>query len=184
MALIVNEDAPKNAAELITLIGDFMTDGMAYTEDEAFKGCEIIMKHLLEHQLLRVENRDTITAEKLSNPVVINEIKQSGHSGVIREEEFSDPFLDSERTGNYNTFEEKPWEQLKKKKKKQEDEAGRQQDALDKKIEEFMLHKRRVPIPTVIHDKPDPFKADIIIPGLTLVAGGKTLLEGAALKIV
>lgn len=37
MSLIVNEDAPKNAAELISLVGDFMTDGMAYSEDEAFK---------------------------------------------------------------------------------------------------------------------------------------------------
>lgn len=138
------------------------------------------MKTLLDQKLLRIENRDTITAEKLSNPVVINEIKQTGHSGVIREEEFSDPFLDSEKTGNYNTFEDKPWD--RKKKKTKEDE--RMQDALDKKIEEFMMHKKRVPIPTVIHDKPDPFKTDIIIPGLTLVAGGKTLLEGAALKIV
>lgn len=35
MALIVNEDCPKNAAELVSLIGDFMTDGMAYSEEEA-----------------------------------------------------------------------------------------------------------------------------------------------------
>lgn len=123
MSLIVNEDAPKNAAELVSLIGDFMTDGMAYSEDEAFKLSETIMKLLLDQQLLRIENRDTITAEKLSNPVVINEIKQTGHSGVIREEEFSDPFLDSERTGNYNTFEEKPWELRKKKKNKDEERA-------------------------------------------------------------
>lgn len=37
MSLIVNEDCPKNAPELISLIGDFMTDGMAYTEEEAYK---------------------------------------------------------------------------------------------------------------------------------------------------
>eukprot|EP00347_Sterkiella_histriomuscorum_P009134 403342390 len=181
MSLIVNEDAPKNAAELISLIGDFMTDGMAYTEDEALKASEHIMKSLLDQKLLKIENRDTITAEKLSNPIVINEIRQKGYSGVIREEEFSDPFLDSEKTGNYNTFEDKPWELKKKKKNKDEDRA---QDALDKKIEEFMMHKKRVPVPTVVHDKQDPFKTDIIIPGLMLVAGGKTLLEGATLKIV
>ncbi|CDW90593.1 abc transporter f family member 3-like [Stylonychia lemnae] len=180
MSLIVNEDAPKNAAELVSLIGDFMTDGMSYTEEEAFKLSETIMKTLLDQKLLRIENRDTITAEKLSNPVVINEIRQTGHSGVIREEEFSDPFLDSERTGNYNTFEDKPWDK-KKKKKAEEDKA---QDALDKKIEEFLQHKKRVPIPTVVHDKQDSFKTDIIIPGLMLIAGGKTLLDGATLKIV
>ena len=48
MALIVNEDAPKNSAELISLIGDFMTDGMAYSEEEAFRVSEQIMKTLLD----------------------------------------------------------------------------------------------------------------------------------------
>ena len=58
------------------------------------------------------------------------------------------------------------------------------QDALDKKIEEFMEHKRRIPPPTVIHDKPDPFKNDIIISSLALIVGGKTLLDNATLKLV
>jgi hypothetical protein len=44
MSLLVNEDCPKNAAELISLIGDFMTDGMSYSEDEAFKHCETIIR--------------------------------------------------------------------------------------------------------------------------------------------
>lgn len=35
-----------------------------------------------------------------------------------------------------------------------------------------------------MHDKPDPFKADILINNLTLIIGGKTLLEGAQLKLV
>ena len=46
------------------------------------------------------------------------------------------------------------------------------------------MHKRRVPIPTVVHEKHDGFKNDIIIPNLMLIAGGKTLLDGATLKIV
>jgi hypothetical protein len=29
----------------------------------------------------------------------------------------------------------------------------------------------------VVHDKPDPFKADILINNLTLIIGGKTLLD-------
>jgi hypothetical protein len=46
-----------------------------------------------------------------------------------------------------------------------------------------MEHKRRVPPPRVVHDQGDAFKSDIIIPGITLLAGGKTLLEGATLKL-
>lgn len=30
MSLLINEDAPKNTNELIDLIQDFLTDGMAY----------------------------------------------------------------------------------------------------------------------------------------------------------
>ena len=47
-----------------------------------------------------------------------------------------------------------------------------------------MEHKESVPDPEVIHDKPDPFKNDILIHSLTLIAGGKTLLDGAKLKLV
>ena len=105
MALLINEDAPKNAAELASLIADFMTDGMSYSEDEAYKHCETIIRILHDHKLITLENRDTIVAEKLINPIVINEIRTiSAHSGVYREEEFLDPFLDAEKTeGNYNT---------------------------------------------------------------------------------
>ena len=74
IAKLVQEDCPKNAAELYTLIGDFLTDGMVYNEDEAFKICEVISKILLEKNLIVIEQRDTIVAEKLSNPVVLNQL--------------------------------------------------------------------------------------------------------------
>ena len=136
MSLLINEDAPKNAAELASLIADFMTDGMSYSDDEAYKHCETIIRILHEHKLITLENRDTIVAEKLSNPIVINEIKMAAqHSGVYREEEFLDPFLDAEKTeGNYNTEKKNPFG-AKKRTTKEED---RMQDALDKKIEEFI----------------------------------------------
>ncbi len=47
-----------------------------------------------------------------------------------------------------------------------------------------MEHKKNGPVPTVMHDKIDPFKNDIIIPGFMMVAGGKTLLDDSLLKIV
>ena len=33
MSKLVEEDCPRNPAELFGLIGDFLTDGMVYTED-------------------------------------------------------------------------------------------------------------------------------------------------------
>jgi ABC-type transport system involved in cytochrome bd biosynthesis fused ATPase/permease subunit len=59
-----------------------------------------------------------------------------------------------------------------------------QADALDKKIAEFMEHKHKVPPPEVRHDKGNNFKQDIMIPNVTLIVGGKALLESATLRLV
>ena len=75
MSKLIEEDQPRNAAELYSLIGDFLTDGMVYTDDAAFKVCEVTNKILHDRQLIVVEQRDTIMAEKLSNPVVLNQMQ-------------------------------------------------------------------------------------------------------------
>lgn len=60
---------------------------------------------------------------------------------------------------------------------------NKEADALDKKIMEFMEHKKKVPPPEVRHDKSQSTKADIMIPNVTLIVGGKALLENATLKL-
>jgi len=44
MALLIVEDVPKNAKELVHLIGDFLTDGMTYDETESMKICTTVSK--------------------------------------------------------------------------------------------------------------------------------------------
>ena len=44
MAQLITEDCPKNAKELRGLIGDFLTDGMAYTNETSLKLCQILHK--------------------------------------------------------------------------------------------------------------------------------------------
>lgn len=63
-------------------------------------------------------------------------------------------------------------------------EAQKQKDALDKKIAEFMTHKQKIPPPCVKHDKGTAFIKDIMIPNVTIIVGGKTLLDGASLKLI
>lgn len=46
-----------------------------------------------------------------------------------------------------------------------------------------MATKEKVPPPRVIHDKSDNSKADIYLPKVTLVAGGKALLDTATLRL-
>jgi hypothetical protein len=92
MALLINEDCPKNAKELLVLICDFLTDGMCYEEDDALKVCELLNKQFREKKLLKTDQRDTIIAEKLQKVVVINDMGLSG-SGTVREDDFMDPFI-------------------------------------------------------------------------------------------
>ena len=54
MAKLVIEDCPKNARELLGLIGDFLSDGMAYSEIDADKLCGILYKQLKEKNLVNV----------------------------------------------------------------------------------------------------------------------------------
>lgn len=70
----------------------------------------------------------------------------------------------------------------KKRTTRKEDMAA---NKLIAKMNEFTHHREtNIPPPTVIHDKPDPFKNDILIHSLTLIIGGKTLLDEAQLKLV
>lgn len=46
MASMINEEPSKNGIELYNLIGDFITDGMTYSREEARELCETLVKHL------------------------------------------------------------------------------------------------------------------------------------------
>lgn len=47
-----------------------------------------------------------------------------------------------------------------------------------------MTLKKKIPPPEVVHDKGEGFKSDIMVNNITLLAGGKPLLEKATLKLV
>jgi ATP-binding cassette, subfamily F, member 3 len=188
MALLVVEDMPKNARELLALIGDFLTDGMTYDEDESWKITQVVSKMLTEQKLIDINQRDTIIAEKLSAPITINEIVEMGESGIIREDDFFDPLMaaTNERGqgegGNYNkNVGKEEWK--KKKDAKANIKLKQEQDALDSKIQAFMNTKKKVPPPRVIHDLSDSTKADIYLPNITLMAGGKALLDKATVRL-
>jgi len=55
---------------------------------------------LLEKKLIKVEQRDTIVADKLDAPVVINDMKMGLGGAVVRDDDFLDPFIGMERTQN------------------------------------------------------------------------------------
>jgi hypothetical protein len=104
---------------------------MQYTDDEAFKLCDLLQKILLERSLIEIIQRDTIVAEKLQKTITMAE---SGNVNALKDEDFLDPFIGMERAkANYNTsFEKGKLAEVAKKAK------AKDADALDRKIAEFM----------------------------------------------
>jgi ATP-binding cassette, subfamily F, member 3 len=152
---------------------------MVYNEDAGFKICEILSKLFLDRKLVTIEQRDTIAAEKLAQPLVMSEMEMGKGPSVVRDDDFLDPFTGMAKAeANYNAQYERG--QLGKTSKIR----PKTNDALDKKIAEFMQTKRKIPPPEVRHDKGDNFRSDIMVPGVTLIVGGKSLLENATIKLV
>jgi ATPase subunit of ABC transporter with duplicated ATPase domains len=47
----------------------------------------------------------------------------------------------------------------------------------------MLATKAKIPLPTVMHDKSELYAADIFLPGVTIVAGNKLLIEDATVKL-
>ena len=127
--------------------------------------------------MIEIIQRDTIVAEKLQKTITMSD---SGNVNALKDEDFLDPFIGMERAkANYNTsFDKGKLAEVAKKAK------AKEADALDRKIAEFMQHKKKIPPPEVKHDKTYAFSQDINIIGVTMIVGGKPLLDGATLKLV
>merc|ERR1711957_738484 len=93
MAGLIAEDSPANAMECFSLISDFMTDGMVYNEDQAYHLCVVLSKLFIDKQLVCLESRDTIVAEKLAAPVVMADMKIGSINNVVKDEDFLDTFV-------------------------------------------------------------------------------------------
>jgi hypothetical protein len=103
----------------------------------------MISKALLEQKLISVEQRDTIVADKLDKIVVLNQLSKMTGDGVVKDDDFLDPFtgIDKTKANQNSQFESGKLDAAIEK------ENAKQRDALDKKIAEFMRHKQKIPPP-------------------------------------
>ena len=47
----------------------------------------------------------------------------------------------------------------------------------------MLATKDKIPPPTVMHDKSELYQTDIFLPGVTIIAGNKLLIEDANVKL-
>ena len=178
---MINEEPPSNPSELFELIKDFLSDGMVYSNTESHTLCEQLFKALIAGGL-NPENKDTLVANVLSRPIILNELLEEHKEG---DEAFLDPFLGMKKSQrNYNTFEENIWDSKSKLKLQRQlsKQEKLEQNALDKKIAEFAQIKAELPKPKVKHNMGGGIK-DIIINNLSVSIGGKTLLDSTLLRL-
>jgi hypothetical protein len=76
MAQLIVEDSPQNHSELISLLGDFLSDANEYNEERSAHICEHILKSLVEKGMVKDDHRDAIIAERLHTPIVLNDIEK------------------------------------------------------------------------------------------------------------
>ena len=55
--------------------------------------------------------------------------------------------------------------------------------AVERQIDEMLATKAKIPPPTVMHDKSELYSADVFLPGVTITAGNKLLIEDATVKL-
>ena len=164
---------------MLDLINDFLSDGATYSPEESIQVCEEMYKALHAAHLTGF-GKFSLKAKKLDAPIVMNELEEEKTDTI--DTGYIDPFLGIKKITslNYNLAMDEAKFKLDQKKQRKD---KKEQDALDKKIEEFKNHKLRIPKPTVNHNKNPLSHKDIIINNFTLTIGGKALLESTQLKL-
>lgn len=97
-------------------------------------------------------------------------------------EKYVDPLVGQGAiVGNFNTALPST-DKFKRLEEKKLEEKQKQLDAIDKKI--LDMKQERQSIPTIVnHSKDMSRTTDIIVNNITIIVGGKTLLDGASLKL-
>jgi len=147
-------------------------NGQKIGTEQAKAICEEINKVLHEQKLISTENKFSLVAEKLLRPVTLNEVK-------LREEKdihtgFSDAFLGTEKAESEET-------KTDGKSKKTDKKTKKEMEAYEKHQQEVAKLKQMLPPIQVDHNKDRSKSRDLHLDKITIVVGGKTLLEDTSL---
>jgi len=170
LAGMVQEEPPNNGPELYELIGDYILNGQKISKEKAKEICEKLTKSLQDNNLISLENKFSLVAEKLLKPVTLNEVK-------LREEKdtnsgYTDAFLGTEKLDFTDEI----------KGKKVDKKSKKEFEAYEKHRAEVEAQKRKIPPIKVDHNKDKSKVKDLFMENITLIVGGKALLEDVNVK--
>jgi len=182
LAQMLLEEPPLTAEDCFELIGDFLTDAMVYTTDEAIHLCGQLIRVFLEKGL-RDDMRNSIVPKQLPCAVCIGEISDEIEFDAIeRTSQSLDPMLDYDKyTGDNNSEMLIDWGDAGDMSLR-EKESKRKLDTITFTIE-AMKKQRKTPPFVVVHGRDANYKMDVHVNNVSIIIGGKTLLENATLKL-
>ena len=177
MAGMILEEPPSNVHDLYELIGEFIKNGNKINSSLAFELCEQLNKELLEKHLITLENKLSFVAERLKAPVILNKVNLKGEGEGTGG--FVDAFLGQEKFQFLD--ENKVTDVFKSKKKEKEDK--KQREAYESHLIELDHIRKKLPPTVVLHHKEAIHGKDLMIDNLTLIVGGRNLLENTQFKL-
>lgn len=174
MAGMILEEPPNNERDLMELIGEFVRNGNKIAITLVSELCEQLYKELLDKKLITIENKLSFVAERLSAPVILNKVNLKGEatSGV-------DAFLGQEKFQFLD--ENKVTDMIKSNKRQKEDK--KQREAYEHHLIELDHIRKKLPPTVVVHNKESLRGKDLLIDNLTLIVGGRNLLENTTFKL-
>ncbi|CAK76066.1 unnamed protein product, partial (macronuclear) [Paramecium tetraurelia] len=180
MSGMLVEDTPQNAADVQELMGEYFRNGGKLTTQEINKICQKIFDALEKEQLIKKEQKHTLAAERLPDEVILSELDfyLEKDTEIIK---FEDLFKEQVATNTNEQIQKKD-----RKEKLRQKEDIKAQEAYEKHIKTIKDQKTHIPPARVRHSKADQDgkKLDIVIDKLSIIVGGRALLEDTSLQLI
>lgn len=179
MAQSIIDKCPQNPKELHSCVEKYIVDGNKFNKGLK-KICAGVHKKLSDAGLIGGKKEKPKVQEIEDTPSTQFEDSES-NSTPMREKSPEESKTTEQKYGH----EEGDVVKDKWLAKKEAQFAARQYEekaAVERQIDEMLATKEAIPKPTVMHDKSELYAADLFLPGVTITAGNKLLIEEATLK--
>jgi ATP-binding cassette subfamily F protein 3 len=174
IANMLLEDQPDNEMDMMSLIGDYLSDKLTYSDDKKHFVCKEIFECLIKIGFKG--ERKAIVAERLNRAVKLSEVKV-GSANTITSLSFDPNLLTMEKDKLYAAGMQNDTTICQYVQDKDKVEAMKKHMAEMKKI------KEAAPEILIHHNRDESHKVDINIDSFTISVGGRTLIDEATLKV-
>ena len=182
IAEMLIEEPPLTPDDWFELIGDFLTDGLIYSNEEAFALCGKLIQVFLKKGL-RDDLRNSIVPKYLKNSICIGDVSDDIEYDEADGSNLNlDPMLDYDKYTSDNNSMLINWGDESELSLRDKETQKKKLEAIDKQIE-LMRKQKKSPPCVVIHGRDADYKMDVLVNNVTIIVGGKPLLDRATLKL-